>query len=74
MNKIGEIKPKGVPKMTVYYDPKAKANPYRVYKEWMGYTEHGCRERKQLVDKYADLETAMWELLHYCRWHNETSR
>lgn len=74
MNKIGEIKPYGVAKMTVYYDKKAKQNPYKVYTEWSGYTLKGYREQKRMVEKYADLYSCVAVMAQYAMEHNEEGR
>ena len=74
MQKIASISPKGVPSMTVYYDKKAKTNPYRVYKEWNEVTEYGIRHRKKLVIRYADLLSCAHLMLGYISMYNEEGR
>ena len=74
MQKIACISPKGVPSMTVYYDKKAKMNPYRVYKEWNEVTEYGIRRKKNLVIRYADLWSCANLMQGYIATHNEEGR
>ena len=76
MTKIAHVQPKGTPQMTVYYDQKAKQNPYRVYIEgykWnpeRGYAMPFKHERS----RYADLASAVEEMLLYAGTHNEEGR
>lgn len=74
MRKIGEIHPKGVAVMTVYYDSKAGYNPYKVYLEWNELTDHGLMPRQRLVKKYADLSSCAFEMFEYSQQHNEEGR
>ena len=75
MNKIGEINPKNTHKITVYYDGKAKSNPYRVYEEFKAYNKDlYLTDRKRLVAKYADLHSCVALMAQYTMEHNEESR
>ena len=76
MTKIAHVQPKGQPTMTIYYDQKAKINPYRVYTE--GYKwipERGyARPTKNEVHRYADLASAVEYMFYYARQFNEEGR
>ena len=74
MTKIASISPKGVPHMVVYYDKEAKQNPYRVYLEWCEAGEHGNRQRKKQIMRYADLGSCGALIAQYAIRHNEEGR
>ena len=74
MNKIGEIKPINGDKLTVYYDKKAKYNPYKVYREWWGYSPHGNVYHKQMVAKYGNLHSCGLLIAKYTERFNEEGR
>ena len=74
MHKIAMISPKGQATMTVYYDSKAKCNPYRIYLEWGDISEHGIVSHKKLFKKFADLYSCGCELMEYSLKHNEEGR
>ena len=74
MVKIGEIHPKGISALKIYYDGKADRNPYKVYQEWFEPGPYGLRRRKKLVIRYADLLSCMMVLTHYVEAHNEERR
>ena len=74
MTKIGHIAPAGVPALCVYYDDKAKRNPYRVYKEWKESGPCGLRSRRKMVAQYADLYSCAFVILGWCKENNEEGR
>ena len=74
MQKIGFLSAKGKPDMTIYYDQKAKVNPYRVFLEWYELGELGCRKRKKQIDRYADLNSCGLMLAKYASNFNEEGR
>lgn len=74
MTKIAEIRPSGVPKMVVYYDDKAKNNPYRIYAEGYELTNYGLRKRRKQVNRYADLFSCALAMTQYAKEHNEEKR
>jgi predicted ATP-grasp superfamily ATP-dependent carboligase len=74
MTKIGFVSPKGLPTLCIYYDDKAKKNPYRVYQEWKEIGPYGLRSRRKLVEQYADLFSCAYVILNYCRKNNEEKR
>lgn len=60
--------------MTVYYDEKAKVNPYRVMVERYVLTEYGLKHQKKLIDRYADLNSCACVMAQYAKDHNEEGR
>ena len=74
MKKIGELSPKNAPTITIYYDDKAKLNPYRVYKVWNELAVYGVRTRRKMIAKYADLYSCAFVLLGYAKEYNEEGR
>ena len=74
MTKIGFVSPKGFPALCIYYDEKAKKNPYRVYHEWKEIGPYGLRSRRKLVAQYADLLSCAYVIIDYCRKNNEEGR
>lgn len=74
MKKIAEIQPKGVARMTIYYDNKTSVNPYRVYLEWMELGHYGLSERRRQVVRYANLASAAAQLAQYATQHDEEGR
>jgi len=76
MTKIAHVQPKGMDTMHVYYDEKAKTNPYRVYLEGYHHTYdyEGIAKHKRQVVRYADLASAMNALYQYALNHNEEGR
>lgn len=76
MKKIGMIQPTGLPMMTIYYDDKAKTNPYRVYKEYyeLGECGYGLTKRKKLINKYGNLYSCICEMNKYIAENDEEKR
>jgi hypothetical protein len=75
MTKIGYISPNGVHTLCIYYDAKAKKNPYRVYLEWKEVSgPYDLRSRRKMVAQYADLYSCAFVLLGWCKEHNEEGR
>lgn len=74
MIKIGEIHPAGVSALKIYYNAKAKKNPYRVVQEWKEPGAYGLRDRRKTIVEYADLYSCMLVLARYCEAHNEEGR
>lgn len=72
--KIGFIAPIGSDMLSVYYDRKAKKNPYRVYREWKEAGPYGLRSRRKMVAQYADLYSCAFVILGWCKEHNEERR
>ena len=68
MHKIGMLDTKAV-LFEVYYDDKAKTNPYKVYNK---YWDHGWH--KKLLLKYADLASCVNFINCYVKQNNEESR
>lgn len=60
MTKMGFVAPKGRHRMSIYYDEKEKYNHYKVYMEWQDSKRH-----KRLVEKYADLYSAVLRIASY---------
>lgn len=74
MKKIAELQPYGTPKMTIYYDEKAKVNPYRVMVEQYVPAEYGMRHQKKQINRYADLASCVRVMAQYAYEHNEEGR
>ena len=74
MTKIGSISPYRYADMTIYYDDKAKVNPYRVYLEWRELGQYGITKRRRQVERYADLSSCMEMMREYVQDHNEDGR
>lgn len=74
MTKIAEIQPKGVVKMVVYYDSKAKNNPYRIYAEGYELSNYGLKKRRKQVNRYSDLLSCALVMAQYAKEHNEEGR
>ena len=74
MKKIGEIAPAKGPKMVIYYDPKVQCNPYKVCLVWNELTEHGLRQRRKLLIRYADLVSCGCLMMEHIRKYNEEGR
>ena len=39
---------------TVIYDTDDKVNPYRIYRHWTEFTDHGIRKHKKQITKCSD--------------------
>ena len=74
MTKIGEIHPKGVASMKIYYDEKAKNNPYKVYGEWYEIGNYGLTKHRKKITEYANLSSCVECMMNYTRSHDEEGR
>ena len=74
MTKIGEIHPKGVASMKIYYDEKAVRNPYKVYGVWNEIGNHGIVKRKKKITEYANLSSCVECMFIYTQSHDEEGR
>jgi len=76
MVKIAFVQPARRDMMTIYYDERAKENPYRIYTE--GYEQkdgdYAPRHFKRQVNRYADLASAMYIMYVYALNNNEDVR
>ena len=68
MYKIGMLHPQGT-YFDIYYDDKAKNNPYRVYRR---YWDRGWHKR--LLAKYGNLSSCTAYIHTYVQFHDEESR
>ena len=68
MEKIGMIHPRGT-YFDIYYDDKARCNPYRVYHR---YWDRGWHKR--LLVKYANLGSCIAYINNYVMGHDEENR
>lgn len=64
MRKIGELKTKQV-YFVLYYDEKAKVNPFRIYRKYWN-----CGWKKQLLEKYGDLYSCTIFINDFVSKHN----
>ena len=69
MKKIGMLDTKKA-YFEIYYDEKAKTNPYRLYNKYW----KTDRWHRKLIEKYADLYSCTIWLNNYVANHNEESR
>ena len=74
MIKIGEISPKGVATLRIYYDDKAKRNPYKVFAVWNEIGAHGIVKRRKKVTEYANLSSCAECMWRYTVSHDEERR
>lgn len=79
MKKIAKLTPANAPEIAVYYNEKAKCNPYRVYTEWdfEALSPAGGAKvyrRKKRVGQFADLASAIYQAYAYALLHNEEHR
>ena len=68
MKKIGDLNAMAA-HFEIYYDEKAKYNPYKIYNKWYYKGWH-----KQLIEKYADLFSCTEWINNFIRNHNEDGR
>lgn len=75
MKKIGFINAKAGT-LAIYYDEKARVNPYRVYREWKDLhpTEGYVQKHKMLIQKYANLFSCTILINDWVRQHDEEDR
>lgn len=71
MKKIGELITKKV-RFEVYYDDKARFNPYRVYQRYWSVSTHTWH--RKMLDKYADLYSCTILINEYVKDNNEEER
>lgn len=69
MHKIAFINPVKGHNVTVYYDDKAKVNPYRIYQEW-----HDRGKHKKQIERYANLYSCTCWINDYIRNRDEEKR
>lgn len=75
MKKIGFINAKAGT-LAIYYDEKAKVNPYRVYKEWKDLhpTYGWVQKHKTLLVRYANLYSCTIFINDWVKDHDEEYR
>ena len=65
MIKIGSLVSRAMT-IILYYDDKAKSNPYRIYKK---YWDNGWH--KKLIEKYENLASCTWWIAHFIQDHDQ---
>ncbi len=76
MKKIGGLSFRDGNIIGIYYDEKAKYNPYRIYSVSYARDIDGkiFKTKKKLIEKYADLSSCTEWLNEFARAHYEEGR
>ena len=70
MRKIGSIEVKGI-EATIYYDDKAKTNPFRLYAEYYDIGKYDYpTKHKKLIQKYGDLASCTAHIHNFVMKNN----
>lgn len=75
MIKIGFLNFRNSGNLVVYYDEKAKINPYRIYMEtyYIDKHEYPTKHRK-LIERYANLASCTAHIHNFTIQHDEEKR